>query len=284
MSYPTLTDPGIIEKIRSMRLEGFQIREIMQALHLGRRVVSRHARGLHGPVHRDTAFTRLPEILKLRSEGKTLKEIGQLLGYSAANICLALDGSAIPESVIARNQQTCRDNRQIGVRRRDNLARHRRQQLCEASAASSISVEDAFMAGLYVGEGAKTTGRFGISNSHPEVVGFCVRYLISHGVQAHQLCLIVNLHSDTDADVAVKFWRGRTKLPAKSVKPYILKSTSTPVTHTLLYGTVNIYIRGRLGLPLFEKMRGIASHFAPMDPHRYKGDPRVSWQIPYPQR
>jgi hypothetical protein len=154
----------------------------------------------------------------LRTEGRTLQDIADVLGVAKSSVSL-----------------WCRDmdievrRRVVGPRRphAQHLAKLAEIAECDENGVRRVGVlsSEAFLAAgaaLYAGEGAKRDGKVTFANTNPEMIRFFCAWLRRFFlVDEARLRARVYLHEGLDIDAAQRYWSSATGIPLDQFnKPY----------------------------------------------------------------
>jgi transposase len=218
--------PSPKERAVAMRLAGKSRAQIMAALHVSKRTLSRYLEGVPPAV-----WTKRPrakddlraQAVEMRKEdGRSYKEIAAILDVSLSSCSLWLK-----EIKLSAEQRQALEARSHASRvkaahaSRDRRIERQRQTRRKAAAEiGSVTERELWLAGvlLYWAEGAKAKPwnpkeRVQFTNSDPGLVLLFIRWLELCGVSREALTLRVSIHETAAVDDAVEWWADCTGLP-----------------------------------------------------------------------
>ncbi len=156
----------------------------------------------------------------LRAEGRTLADIGEILGVAKSSVSLWVRDVEIEPLKRRPSTKPRRPHPQ-------HLAKLAEIEECDREGLERIGIlsEAAFLAAgvaLYAGEGAKRDGKVTFANTDPSMVAFfCAWFRRFFAIDESRLRVRVYLHQGLDLDAAEKFWSAITGVPRGQFnKPY----------------------------------------------------------------
>lgn len=196
------------------------------------------------------------EACKLRTQGKSVKEIAKLLGVSSGSASIwtrdiqltPAQRSYLQERQIASGQR----GRMMGAESNKQKKRER-LRLAELEARKEIKVlqrENLFYVGLglYWGEGAKASdGNLAVTNSDPRVIQLMIRWLTEcFGVESERLTArvyISEVHRER-AEIITKYWMETLVLPRNQFKKMIFLNKGKKIyeNHNMYYGVLTLRV------------------------------------------
>lgn len=203
-----------------LRLAGRSRSQISDALGLGSggNTLSRWLRDVPAPewTRRPNAKDDLREhAVAMRREGRSYREIGQVVGVSKSTLSLWLRNVPLTEEQQRALDLRCppaaskraRAIRASAAQRRARVHEEARAQVCE------LSESELFVAGVvaYWAEGSKnkpwrTGARVQFLNSDPAMIRLFLRWLALVGVDGERLQFRVSIHESADIARAERFW------------------------------------------------------------------------------
>lgn len=172
--------------------------------------------------------------IKLRKEGKSVKEIAKLLNISSSTVSLWVRQITLTPAQKERLTKKVFDTLQKGRKKAQKiqkLARKRKRVRLTKEALREIgrlSKRDVFVAGvaLYWAEGFKKDNRLGFASSDPGMIKFFLNWLKAAGVPRGDIRLRVGLnisHKKRIKEVQ-KYWQVQTGVPKTQFqKPFFQK-------------------------------------------------------------
>lgn len=214
-------------------------------------------------------FSRQQKIWDLRTRGFSYNEIAKSLGIAKSTVSYWLQGIDLPPSSQNKLQVMMKQAMERGLlasnKRKSELIQKENKNIKIESAKEIVrlSEKELFLVciALYWGEGyqSERTGSYGIRfvNSNPNMIALFLRFLREAlKIEDDKIKPHLNLHLNTNRNLAVNFWSKVTKLsPNKFVVTVAVSSASKgkrPV-NSLPYGTLGLRVHNRR---LFMKMKG----------------------------
>jgi hypothetical protein len=252
-----------------LRLAGLSRSQIAEALGLaagGGEPLGTWLRGVPAP-----AWTKRPQAkddlretaMAMRSEGRSYREIREVVGVSKSTLSLwlrdvpltedqqrALDQRA-PAATTSRHAQ----NRALAAQRRARIRAEARAQI------PGLGESELFVAGVvaYWAEGAKNkpwrTGQaVAFMNSDPRLIQLFLSWLRLVGVSPARLIFRLHIHESADAAEAVAFWSKTVDAPASQFGNTTLKVHNPKTVRKNVgeqyYGCLVVYVRNSAALNL----------------------------------
>jgi len=263
--------------IQALYDNGVAIKDIAQHFGCNRGSISRRLRLGAEPLGKQPKYNK-DRIRQLRKKGKTVYEVARIIGCSAALVSMYTDDMVLSDDYIrARRDQWAR-NVAAGPSVASRRARERRDAIFNKFADDTFDSLDIFIAGLYAGEGAKTSGRFSVSNSNPSIIQCVMTYLRKLKVPENHILLVVQVY-DSENPINVKaFWASKLLVDADRIRVQTKPVKAGVFRHTLPYGTVNVFVTGTLSIPMFERVRAASVKFFEPEGRLYKGELPVYWK------
>jgi hypothetical protein len=201
--------------------------------------------------------------IAMRKEGRSYREIGEVVGVSKGTLSLWLRDVPLtedqqraltvrgPEATSARHAE----NRALAARRRASVRSHAREQV------AGLSESELFVAGVvaYWAEGSKNKPwRHGQSvqfmNSDPAMIRLFLAWLRLVGVSSDRLVFRLHIHESAAASDAIGFWSQVVEAPEsqfgnptiKRHKPLTVRKNVGPDYH----GCLVVYVRNSATLNL----------------------------------
>ena len=152
------------------------------------------------------------EVRRLRvDEGKSLREIAEILGISKATASLVCRGFK------PRNMQGILDNIKRNSKSSSECARRKHLEavgLVKEQAEAEwemvkLDPEMQLFLGLYWGEGCKTNGTIGVINTDAWVIKHCI-HAFKRLCPFAKLCVAVRYYPDQDPAVCREYWERQT--------------------------------------------------------------------------
>jgi len=181
-------------------------------------------------------------IRKLRAQGHTMKEIKEATGASKSVIsyhCKKVDiiDTERLQRRLDRVKQQHLKNLSLAVEKTKNDWNKRKQVVAEQAAEEweDLKHNPKFMGflGLYWGEGFKTSGHIGISNTEPGIILASMEFFREWNPEA-LFDITVRCNQDQDKSSAQSFWEEALGVPVKTVdKGWIGKRRKSRVPHGL---------------------------------------------------
>lgn len=204
-----------------LRLAGMSRSQIAVALGLaagGGEPLGTWLRGVPAP-----AWTKRPRAkddlretaIAMRSEGRSYREIREVVGVSKSTLSLWLrdipltedQQRALDQRAPAAISRRARARRASAAQRRTRIHNDARAQI------ANLSESELFVAGVvaYWAEGAKnkpwrTGARVAFLNSDPAMVTLFIRWLALIEIERDRLQFRVHIHESADVEGAVRFW------------------------------------------------------------------------------
>jgi predicted transcriptional regulator len=217
---PGKPDEARREQARNLRREGYSLSQIAHIMGL-KSTGGALARWLQGvpPPH----WTRRPrakdgtreEALRLRREGRSYREIEEMLGVSRSSVSLWLRDEPLAEEHRRALEERRRAAylRQAASVRAASRARHERLIQEAAAEIGTLSRRELFLAGVvaYWAEGSKTKPwgpRCSASfiNSDPGMIRLFIEWANLVGIPFHDLSFRLSIHESADLTAAHAFW------------------------------------------------------------------------------
>lgn len=203
-------------------------------------------------------FGKIEEKIKaqeLRKKGLSYKEILTKIHVSKDTISRWCRDIVLTES----QKNRLIENKKLGQKKGSIIAAENKKKLrfqmikqiniISKKELGKIKNRDNFIAGiaLYAGEGNKTNGLIGFSNSNPILIKFMVKWFKSFcEIPIKKIKGAIWLHEGLDKDKAITFWSELTKIPKTNFyKTYIaqVKSNSNKIRKNIHpYGVFAIRI------------------------------------------
>jgi len=191
--------------------------------------------------------------LKLRKQGKSLKEISEEIGVGKSTISLWCRDIELSPTQIKRLRKKMNEGGYIGARAqyRRRLERIKRGKEWGDKRISNLSHRDLFLSGLslYWGEGSKKTRQVRVSNSDPAVINFMIRWFKDiWGVRDERFAIRIGInvaHKGRVKEVE-KYWSKVTGIPMEQIRKTTLirsKSKKNYKNFYEHYGTVRLEVR-----------------------------------------
>jgi hypothetical protein len=176
--------------------------------------------------------------IKLRKQGKTYKEIRELLGIPKSTLSDWLSKYPLTEQQIELLKSRQQTNKWISVektiikkreKRKERLIKllHQEQQFFLPLTEKELLIAGLF---LYWGEGRKDLGAsISLNNTDPQVLKFTLSWLIiGLKVPKEKIKVSLHLYKDMDVPESMNYWHNLLQLPlSQFTKPYIKKSNRT---------------------------------------------------------
>ena len=150
----------------------------------------------------------------LRSNGMSVKEIAKILKVSASSVSLWVRN--VPLTFDQRDEIKSRASvRTIEATKKHNANKYAPAIKQADKEWESLRHDPTFMFGLalYIGEGSKTDGRVGITNSNPPVLKRAKQFLTWLSGSVSKLRVQVIIHEGEDPQKAVAFWSSYLDIP-----------------------------------------------------------------------
>lgn len=190
--------------------------------------------------------------LTLRREGRSLKEIANIVGVSKASVSIWVRDIVLNKKQLSNLKAKGFSSEIIEKRRQNRLKNEQAKKDIIAKLAQkeikNISLRDLRLIGLclYWGEGGKTNqGSARISNSDPAVIKVMMRFF-------REVCMVeekkfhglIHLHSHLKIDEAERYWSRISGISrTQFFKTYTkLSVASKNKKDSLPYGTFDIYV------------------------------------------
>ena len=258
---PGKPDEARREQARNLRREGYSLSQIARIMGLKSAggVLGRWLKGVPPPewTKRPRAKDHLrEEALRLRKDGRSYREIEEILGVSRSSVSLWVRDVPLTEE----QRAALDERRQASYRRHAAMvretARARHQQLIDeaASQVGALSGRELFVAGVvaYWAEGSKTKpwGRRSMVkfiNSDPGMIRLILCWLRLLGFSLDDLTFRVQIHESADVAAAEDSWSRVVGVPTGRFLRATLKSHN-PVTvrknvGDSYTGCLTIYVR-----------------------------------------
>ncbi len=118
--------------------------------------------------------------------------------------------------------------------------------------------------GLYIGEGAKTSGRLRLSNSNPDVIRLGIAWLKkSCGITNKNLSVRLHIYPDNDPDECLAYWQNITGLDKSAFQRTTIDTRANKQAlhrRSLPYGTAHVSVIAagdpEKGTKLFRRVDG----------------------------
>jgi transcriptional regulator with XRE-family HTH domain len=225
---PGKPDEARRERARNLRREGYSLSQIARIMGLKSTggSLGRWLQGVPAP-----HWTRRPrakdgtreKAVRLRREGRSYREIEEILGVSRSSVSLWVRNVPLTEehrAALAERRRAAYERQAASVRAASR-ARHQRLIDEAASQVGTISNRELFVAGVvaYWAEGSKTKpwGRRSMAkfiNSDPGMIRLILGWLRLLGVTLDDLTFRVQIHESADVAVAERFWSRVVDVPA----------------------------------------------------------------------
>jgi len=197
--------------------------------------------------------------IKLREQGKTYKQIHDLLNISKSTLSGWLKNYPLNEKQLNKLLENIVLRKQI-AREKTTITKFKKRKerlelvfQQEKSIYSKLSIREFYIAGLmlYWGEGVKGEGSaISLNNTDPRVLIFFKNWLIKCvDVSENEIRVILHLYNDMNIKDAINYWSKVLKIPKKQfIKPYVKDSNRFNIRH-------NGYGKGTCGLYIYDKRK-----------------------------
>lgn len=190
---------------------------------------------------------------ELRKRGLSVREIQKKLGVSRSSVSLWCRDIQLTQKQLEKlylNQKTgALRGCIIGAKKKQKERESETGKLIKVGKAQigSLNKRDLFIAGvaLYAGEGEKTDGAIGFSNSDYRTIRFMMKWFREIcGVSENKFRGSLYIHDNLDEKKAKKYWSNITKIPLPQfTKSYIAKDNPNRLRKTKHnYGVFRIRI------------------------------------------
>lgn len=176
------------------------------------------------------------KVIRLRQEGRSIKEIAKMLNLSSSTVSLWTRNIVLSPSqkqkLIERVFNALQNGRKKAQDAKKKIRDEQKRKIINEALKNlgKISKRDLFIIGiaLYWGEGFKKDSRLGFANSDPGMIMLFLNWLIINSVSEKDIRLRVGLNiSHKNRIKAVeKYWSEQTKIPLTQFqKPFFQKFT-----------------------------------------------------------
>lgn len=172
------------------------------------------------------------QAIALRREGRSYREIQQVLGVSKSSLSLWLRDVALTDEqrvLLATRSPQAAQRRAASLRAR-RIATTERIHAEARSSIGRLTARELLVAGIlaYWAEGAKSkpwsrSERVEFTNSDPTMITLFLRWLELVGVPRSRLTFQVQIHERADVVAAERFWLSITAVPRTQFRRTILK-------------------------------------------------------------
>lgn len=198
------------------------------------------------------------KIMELRHDGLTLKAISERVGLSKSTVSYVLN-KHFPRDL---HERTTKTNALASAKTRDNVAifrghaRYYQDLRTQAKEKYLLLLENSqdkdlifYMAGLYAGEGSKTSS-FEICNANPAFISIVIRFLKEViRLSEDRIVLSLYVHGTMCRETCVKQWSGYglevDRVHQLDNRP---KKKPSDQWEGRYYGVVRLYVRSGMGL------------------------------------
>jgi hypothetical protein len=166
------------------------------------------------------------QAITMRRLGSTYDEIENLLGCPRGTLASWFKDLVLTDETLLVLEQKKKEsnskNRAKGSIAMSQNFKAKRASYRDAVDSSSVTVLDRFMAGLYWGEGAKSSKRWRISNMDVQVLRVAMAWAQQHGQESEGFKIRVSVPAYLNSNHALiqDYWSQQLHLPSENVLVY----------------------------------------------------------------
>lgn len=204
------------------------------------------------------------EALKLRREGWSYNLIQKKVGVAKSTLSEWLRDVPYKPNRIVTQRIKLATEQLTTARRKDKLTSLMNAHSEAIGELYHLTKRDLWMVGLglYIGEGRKTTGQVGFSNSDPKAIMIIMAWFRDViGLETDNFALRLHLYPDNNEIESKKYWSKITKIPSSQFQKThidVRNNKGAKKRNMLPYGTIHVVIRAngnpRNGVFLFRKI------------------------------
>lgn len=168
---------------------------------------------------------------KLRREGKSIREINELTGFSKSSISVWVRDIKLTRIQQDRLSQKERQNRERFASQIQAMAKAKKEEkdkryqeyyeeakeIYELNHTNPLFM---FLLGIYIGEGDKQPNNIGITNGDPKVIKASMDFFKLLNAESEKNRIRISIHRDNgfSEEEISKYWSDRLNVPSENIK------------------------------------------------------------------